>query len=89
MGGVRQTPRDVGHFEIDLGKFGLSIFATVLVAEALCDLEIFVNCTGANEELFRLLWGLWERVKKGGVISGTLGSSARDEELSSAFGRRF
>lgn len=44
--GVRGgTPRYIGHFEIDLGKFGLSIFATILVAETFCKLEILFNRT--------------------------------------------
>lgn len=37
------TPRDECHFEIDLGKFGLSVFASVFVAETLGELVIFVN----------------------------------------------
>ena len=75
--GVRRwTPGNVGHFEIDLGEFGLSVLAAVLVAETLGELEIFINRTRANEELLRLLGGLWERVKKGGVIWGLRGRSA-------------
>lgn len=54
------TPGNVGHFEIDLGKFGLSVLAAVLVTETLGELEILINRTRANEKLLRLLRRLWE-----------------------------
>ena len=54
--GVRGwTPGNVGHFEIDLGKFGLSVLAAIFVAETLGELVIFVDRARANEKLFRLL----------------------------------
>lgn len=87
------TPGDVGHFEIDLGKFGLSVLASVLVAETPGKLEIFVDCTGTNEELLRLLRGLWERVKEGWMIGIRLGGRSADpgwdEELASTLWRGF
>lgn len=52
---VRLTPRNVCHFEINLSKFRLAILAAVLIAETFGDLEVFVDCSGAYEELLGLL----------------------------------
>lgn len=79
------TPGDVGHFEIDLGEFGLSVLATVLVAETPGELEILVHCAGADEELLGLLRGLREGVEQGGIAGA---HPCWDEELTRALWRR-
>lgn len=59
-GDLGGTPGNEGHFEIDLGKFWLPVLAAVFIAETLGELEIFIHSARADEELLRLLRGLWE-----------------------------
>lgn len=83
IGGL--APGNEGHFEIDLGKFRLSVLPAVLVAEALCDLEVAVDAAGADEHLLWLLGRLCERIYEGGGVRGGAGG---DEELAGTLGGR-
>jgi len=60
---------DKGHFDIELGEFGLAIRAEVFIAEAADDLVVAIEA-GDHEELFPLLWRLGERVEAAGVDAG-------------------
>ena len=70
---------DEGHLAVNLCEFRLAVCAQIFVAEATDDLEVAVEA-GDHEELFVLLWGLWEGVELAGVHAG------RDDEVACAFG---
>ena len=57
---------DEGHFEIELGEFGLAIGAEVLIAEAACDLHVAFHAAD-HEDLFEELGGLREGIEFAGV----------------------
>lgn len=67
IGGCRRrvgiSPRNKSHFEIDLGKFRLSVLAAVFIAETFGYLKIFIDTAGADEKLLRLLRGLLQGVE--------------------------
>ena len=69
---------DEAHFQVELGEFWLTICAQVFVTEAASDLEIFVDAAD-HEELFVLLWRLWQGVELSGV------EATRHEEVAGAF----
>ena len=70
------------HLHVDLGEFGLSVGAQVLVAEAFGDLEIAIE-SAHHQKLFKELRRLRQGVKLAGMYA------AGDEIVSGAFGGRF
>ena len=57
------SPGNKSHLQINLGKLWLSVFAAVFIAETFGYLKIFVDATGADEKLFRLLRGLLQGIE--------------------------
>lgn len=73
-------------------ELGLSVFPSVLVAEASSELVVAVRGAGADEQLFRLLRGLWQGIEKGSMYAA-VGRSGRSkprghEKLAGAFWSR-
>ena len=69
------------HFNVDLSKFGLTVGAQILVAEAFCNLIITVE-PGNHKQLLIKLRRLRQRVKTPLVNAG------RNQIVARAFGRR-
>src|SRR5580700_2133221 len=69
----------VGHLEIDLGEFRLTVGAQVFVAEAAHDLEVFVE-TRDHQNLFEKLRRLRQGVERARL------HAARDEIVSGSLG---
>ena len=57
--------RDERRFDIDLGKLRLPVGAQIFVTETFGNLKIFLHA-GDHQQLFVLLWRLWQRVKLSG-----------------------
>ncbi len=73
---------DEGHFEIELGEFGLAVGAQVFIAEAAGDLHVTFQPPD-HQHLLEKLWRLRQGVKAAGVESGG------DEEFAGPFGGGF
>jgi len=70
----------IGHFQIDLGEFGLAIGAQVFVAEAAHDLEVAVEA-GDHQYLFEQLRRLRQGIERSRL------HAAGDEIIARALGR--
>ena len=58
-----------GHFEIELGEFGLAVGTEVFIAEAAGDLHVAFEAAD-HQDLFEKLRGLGEGVEGAGVHAG-------------------
>src|SRR5208337_269185 len=70
----------VGHFQIDLGEFGLAVGAQIFVAEAAHDLEILIEARDHQDLLEQL-----RRLRQG--VEHSRLDAAGDEIVARAFGR--